>query len=130
MRSLLPDTNVLVDFLNGVRGLSDIIETADRLVITPIVLGEFFAGLGPDVQSRRHDNALANLMEDAAVEYSAFSESTPLFYARTFQFLKAQGTPIPTNDIWVAAFAQETGSVLLTRDRHFRHIPTLLIESP
>ena len=130
MRSLLPDTNVLVDFLNGDHVLSDIIETADRLVVTPIVLGEFFAGLGPDTRSRRHNNALSNLMEDAAVEYFAFSENTPLFYARTYQFLKAQGTPIPTNDIWIAAFAQETGSVLLTRDRHFQYIPTLLVENP
>ncbi len=130
MRILLPDTNVLVDYLNGNRGLSDILETADRVLVTPIVMGEFLAGLGANARSRRQDNALANLMEDASVEYVSFSENTPLFYARTYQFLKSQGTPIPTNDIWIAAFTQETGAVLLSRDRHFLNIPTLLVEIP
>ena len=127
MKTILPDTNALVDFLNGDRALSAAIETADRLLVVPIVLGEFFAGLRQDARSRRQDNALANLMEDPAVEYAGFSENTPLFYAKTFQYLKARGTPIPTNDLWIAAFALETGSELLTRDHHFTTIPTLLL---
>ncbi|MCF7914925.1 MAG: hypothetical protein K9L66_07165 [Spirochaetaceae bacterium] len=41
--------------------------------------------------------------------------------------LKLQGTPIPTNDIWIAAVTFETGAVLLTEDRHFSVIPLIEI---
>ena len=127
MKTILPDTSALVDFLHGDRALSDVIETADRVLITPIVLGEFFAGLKRDARSRTQNNILSNLMEDSAVEYAGFTENTPLFYAKVFQYLKQIGKPIPTNDMWIAAFALETGSEILTRDLHFSRIPMLLI---
>jgi tRNA(fMet)-specific endonuclease VapC len=40
-------------------------------------------------------------------------------YAQVKQFLRAQGTPIPENDVWIAAFARAYRLPLLTTDRHF-----------
>lgn len=39
--------------------------------------------------------------------------------------LRTQGTPIPTNDLWIAALVVEHGLTLYTRDRHFEHLPQL-----
>ena len=39
--------------------------------------------------------------------------------------LKLAGTPIPINDVWIAAHAIETGSMLITFDSHFDRIPGL-----
>ena len=47
-------------------------------------------------------------------------------YARLFVQLKRAGTPIPDNDLWIAALALEHDLMLITRDRHFQDIPQLL----
>ena len=39
--------------------------------------------------------------------------------------LRRRGTPIPTNDVWIAAHTMEMGAELLTYDKHFQHIPGL-----
>ena len=51
-------------------------------------------------------------------------------YGKLVQQLRAQGTPIPTNDIWIAAAVLETGSRLLAYDAHFEHVPGVIVESP
>jgi len=130
MKSILLDTNVLVDFMNGDKALSAIISSADRVVLPSVVLGEFHAGLDNSVRGRRQLAVLTDIMSDSAVEYIGATENTPVFYAKIFRHLKAAGTPIPANDIWVAAFALETGSELLTRDQHFARIPMLLLSIP
>jgi tRNA(fMet)-specific endonuclease VapC len=48
------------------------------------------------------------------------------YYARLFVQLKRAGTPIPDNDLWIAALALEHDLMLVTRDRHFECIPQLL----
>ena len=50
---------------------------------------------------------------------------SPRFYAEIFTSLKAAGTPLPINDVWIAAHALETGSVVVTYDTHFKSIPGL-----
>ncbi len=43
--------------------------------------------------------------------------------------LKKAGTPIPINDVWIAAHAMEVGAIMITYDRHFRHVPGLRLWS-
>ena len=43
------------------------------------------------------------------------------------KILRTQGTPIPTNDIWIAASTMETGSILLSSDKHFNDVPGLMV---
>jgi tRNA(fMet)-specific endonuclease VapC len=51
-------------------------------------------------------------------------------YGILVKILRKMGTPIPTNDIWIAAAALETGSRLVTYDSHFDCIPGLLVIAP
>ncbi len=48
-------------------------------------------------------------------------------YARLFVQLKRAGTPVPDNDLWIAALALERDLLLITRDRHFQRVPQLLL---
>lgn len=52
-------------------------------------------------------------------------EQTTHHYVAVFAHLRAQGTPIPTNDIWIAALVLQHGLVLHARDRHFDHVPQM-----
>ena len=53
-------------------------------------------------------------------------EATTRSYAGLFAQLRRQGTPIPTNDLWIAALAVQHGLALHSRDAHFDSIPQLL----
>ena len=51
----------------------------------------------------------------------------PDIYAKVYQALRKEGTPIPQNDMWIAASALENGADLATCDEHFRHVPMLTV---
>jgi len=52
-------------------------------------------------------------------------EQTTHHYASVFAQLRRQGTPIPTNDIWIAAIVLQHDLALLTSDAHFSSLPQL-----
>ena len=51
-------------------------------------------------------------------------------YSRVWIALRRKGKPIPTNDVWLAAHALETGAELISRDPHFEHVGGLAWTSP
>jgi tRNA(fMet)-specific endonuclease VapC len=52
-------------------------------------------------------------------------ELTAENYGEIKAFLRKNGTPIPENDIWIAAIAMRFKLQLITRDQHFNHIKNL-----
>ncbi len=54
------------------------------------------------------------------------NEDTADFYAEILDRLRLQGTPIPTNDIWIAALVFQHGLKIFTRDRHFQMVTGLV----
>jgi predicted nucleic acid-binding protein len=70
---------------------------------------------------------LRKLLAKATVGVLLPSRETAEHYARLFVQLKRAGTPVPDNDLWIAALALEHDLVLITRDEHFQRIPQLLI---
>lgn len=125
MRSALIDTNVLIPFLDGSRDFSDLFSGFDELVLTSVVIGEFRAGISASKRGRESTAALAKCLANPLVRVVAVTENTAAYYARVFQALKAQGTPIPPNDIWIAASALEHGMELVSSDAHFGNVPML-----
>jgi predicted nucleic acid-binding protein len=68
---------------------------------------------------------LANLLARVTVDILYAGRETAEQYARLFVQLKRAGTPVPDNDLWIAALALEHDLALITRDRHFDKIPQL-----
>jgi predicted nucleic acid-binding protein len=55
-------------------------------------------------------------------------EETSDRYAVIRNSLRKAGTPIPTNDIWIAATAMQYGLTVATTDPHFQKVTQILVE--
>ena len=86
------------------------------------------AGFYGGTQQPRNENLLRRFMTRDTVGVLLPDQGTAERYAHLFVQLKRAGTPIPDNDLWIAALALENDLVLITRDRHFERIPQLLRE--
>ena len=75
---------------------------------------------------KKNMGELNNFLEHEIVELLQIGEITSDRYSRIAAKLKSKGTPIPTNDIWIAAQAIEYGAELITSDRHFEKIDGLV----
>ena len=126
MNALLPDTNVLIDFFKGDAAAAGTIASFDRILLCTTVLGEYKAGIDCTTKAgRAYAVKLAAFMEDPAVRVVGGTVITADYYARVFQELKRKGSPIPQNDLWIAAFALEHSATLFSHDTHFSDIPML-----
>ena len=131
MRSLLVDTNVLISFIEkGDEALVDIFSKYDELIVSPVILGEYRAGISETKKGRESQAALEKFLEADSVREVEMTGKTSVYYAKIFQDLKAKGKPIPINDMWIAATALERGVELCSFDDHFSSIAMLQFVKP
>ena len=119
------DTGRLMDLLTGDAALADLLGTCDEVWIPLVVLAEIKAGFYGGAQRQRNEILLQRLLGKTTVAVLLPSRETSEHYARLFVQLKRAGTPIPDNDLWIAALVLEHDLLLITRDRHFQRIPQL-----
>jgi tRNA(fMet)-specific endonuclease VapC len=120
------DTNRYVDLCKGVEETVEVLETADIVVLPFVVLAELRAGF---LLGRRHvenERALNALLLKDGVEVLFADDQTTHHYASVYRQLRKQGTPIPTNDMWLAALVLQHNLALHARDKHFEHLPQLV----
>lgn len=122
MRVLL-DTNRYVDLCRGDPDLQDQLSRVERICLPFIALGELRAGFGAGKRTQANERVLQRFLATPGVELLLASEATTHHYAALWLQLRRQGTPIPTNDLWLAALCVEHRLQLLSRDRHFDHLP-------
>ena len=120
------DTNRYVDLCKGVAETAELAATAEAVFLPFVVLAELRAGFALGRRGAENERVLRRflLKPDVAVLYA--DEQTTHHYASAFRQLRRQGTPIPTNDIWVAALALQHSLALHDRDKHFDQFPQLL----
>lgn len=114
---MILDTNGLSAFADGAPSLKPILREASELAVPVIVLGEYRYGIGRSRNRQRYEEWLAESIRNYRV--LEVNEETAGFYAAIRSELKKSGTPIPSNDVWVAALCREHSLPLLSRDRHF-----------
>lgn len=110
--------------------LVDCVDEADEICLSTIVMGELFTGFGLGKREKENRESLANFLELEEVKVIPVDASIADRYAILVKILRKQGTPIPTNDIWIAATALETGTRLVTYDSHFDCVPGLVVIAP
>jgi tRNA(fMet)-specific endonuclease VapC len=120
------DTNRLTDLFQGDLALAERLETCEEIWIPLVVLAEIKAGFYGGTQQHRNEILLRTVLSKPTVDILLPTRETAEHYARIFVQLKRAGTPIPDNDLWIAALVLEHDLLLITRDQHFRHIPQLL----
>ena len=127
MKRLALDTSAYSDFMRGSPPAVEAFRAHDRLLLCPVAIGEILAGLPGTASEARRRNLLRRFLTEDRVERVPITEETAEFYAHLVADLKRSGTPIPTNDVWIAASAMEHGASLATRDKHFQHLHGILI---
>jgi predicted nucleic acid-binding protein len=119
------DTNRLTDFLRGVADAVDKVQLAERIFVPVIVLGEMRGGFLVGRSAAANEARLMQFLDSRRVAVLAVDGPTSFHYARIFAGLRKRGTPIPQNDLWIAALAAQHALPLYSRDAHFRHLPEL-----
>jgi len=119
------DTNRLTDLFRGDAELADRLSESDQVWLPLMVLGEIQAGFYGGSQQHRNEALLRRFLLQPTVGILLPSRDTSEHYARLFVQLKRAGTPIPDNDLWIAALVLQHDLVLITRDRHFENVPQL-----
>ena len=119
------DTNRYVDFARGEPDVVKTMESVGEIIVPLIVLAELRAGFVVGSQGARNEGALRSFLLQPGVSLLAPDEQTSHHYAAVYRQLRLHGTPIPTNDIWIAALTIQHGLVLYARDAHFDHLPQI-----
>jgi tRNA(fMet)-specific endonuclease VapC len=122
---LLLDTSAYSGFRRGVLSVVEKISGCDSVLISPVMLGELLYGFRKGGKFEQNMRMLRRFLDHEAVEIVPVGEVTADRYSRIVMQLKKDGSPIPINDVWIAAQAMEHGAELLTSDRHFEQVAGL-----
>ncbi len=122
---VLLDTNAYVAFRRGDEAVAALVRDAEKVVFSAIVAGELLHGFRNGTRAQENSRDLARFLERPEVLFAPVGWDTADRFGRIATSLRKQGTPIPTNDVWIAAHAMETGADLISFDRHFEHVSGL-----
>lgn len=129
MRILL-DTNAYSDLARGHPGLANRVRHAEAVLLSSIVAGELLGGFRRGTRIDENLSELRRFLAQTRVHLLPVTLPTADRYGRIYAALRRRGTPIPTNDMWIAAQAMETGAELLSSDPHFQHVEGLAWTDP
>jgi predicted nucleic acid-binding protein len=117
------DTNAVSDFLDGIPAVTDKVATSEFHGLPVIVMGEYLYGLESSREKSVRKPRFVAFTRTCRL--LSVTPDTAARYADIRHRLRTAGTPIPENDIWIAALALEHGQQVLSNDRHFD-----LVEDP
>jgi tRNA(fMet)-specific endonuclease VapC len=120
------DTNRYGDLFRREAETMELVEEAELVVLPFIVLGELRAGFAGGRRQAEGEGALRRFLLKDNVEVFFADDQTTFHYANLYRQLRQQGTPIPTNDIWIAAVVVQHDLLLHARDKHFDYLPQLV----
>lgn len=119
------DTNRYTDLCQGHGGVAALVEHSEAVFLPFAVLAELRAGFVNGTRGTENERILRRFLMKPGVAVLFADDQTTHHYAAIFRQLKRQGTPIPTNDLWIAALVLQHDLVLCDRDRHFDRLPQL-----
>lgn len=119
------DTNAYRLFMDGDLTALERVRRADFVCLPVPVIAELRFGFLQGTKGRQNEVALQKLMDSPRAQVLRCDEQTTHFYSQLKLQLKKQGTPIPINDVWIAALIIQHGATLYTLDSDFDHLPQL-----
>ena len=121
------DTSAYISYLKGYEAIKGVLQEADEICLNPIVLGELYAGFAHGNREKKNREILREFLASPRVHVKDIDEETSERYAAILAYLWSKGTPIPTNDLWIAATAMQFGLKMLTTDEHYRLVPQIIV---
>lgn len=125
IRRLVLDTSAYSRFRAGHQTVVDIMAASDVILLPATVLGELEAGFLLGSRTLENQTTLARFLKEPFVSVLPTTPDVARRYGQVFAQLRQAGTPIPTNDIWIAAAVIDAGGQLLTFDAHFSKVAAL-----
>ena len=123
---ILPDTSAYAGFKRNFEAVVHAFVSADEILFSPVVLGELLFGFRCGSRFSENMDDLERFLAHPAVHLVPIGKTTADRFSRIAAELRAKGTPIPSNDIWIAAQAMEHGAELVSCDYHFEHVSGLV----
>jgi predicted nucleic acid-binding protein len=125
---VMMDTSAYTAFLRGNPRVKEAVQQANEIVLSPVVLGELLAGFLMGRNEKKNRAILRDFFSSPRVVMVEMDEGTSERYAVILQSLRMKGTPIPTNDVWIAASAMQHGLKVLTTDKHYLEVAQILTD--
>ena len=119
---ILLDTNRYRDLCEGSPDALETIQMADTINLPFVVLAELRSGFLCGSRARQNEQYLVRFLNSERAEVLYADENTTHHFAQVFAQLRKQGTPIPANDLWIAALAIQHDLLLYSRDKHFDNL--------
>lgn len=122
---LVLDTSAYSQMRRGHGEVLDAVAAATLVLVPAVVLGELEGGFALGARRAENRRELAELLDEPFVDVMPLTAAVARRYGSIYARLRRAGTPIPTNDLWIAAATFESGAKLLTFDRHFGRVEGL-----
>jgi predicted nucleic acid-binding protein len=123
VKPILLDTNAYSALKKGNSDAVAIVNDAESVAISVVVLGELLAGFRVGSRQKSNSQELQELLALPGVFVLPIESTTADHYASIYEELRRAGRPILTNDLWIAATAIQHGLTLFTYDDHFSDVP-------
>ena len=116
------DTSAYIEFLRGDPDAVTKMDSASWIGFPTIALGELYTGFSLSRSDEREASRLTDFLAHPVVDTIPVDDEVAHEYGHLVADLRKAGTPLPANDIWIAACAARTSTVVLTCDSHFARI--------
>ena len=116
------DTSAYSRFQRGDKRVRELLDRAEWVGVPAVTIGELRTGFLLGSHRTRNEDELREFLQNPVVEVLPIDTETTHHYASIVVDLRRTGTPLPTNDVWIAASAAREGAAVLTFDRHFEKI--------
>ncbi len=116
------DTSAYSHLIRGDASAVDVVRRATWVGVPSIVIGELLAGFRMGSKRRENESDLARFLKEPVVHPLEVDRDAASHYADIVVALRRNGTPVPTNDIWIASLAARESASVLTYDAHFASI--------
>ena len=116
------DSSSYSELMRGDSRVVDIVRSAEEIVMPAVVVAELLYAFRQGRRTEQHVAQLRSFLDRPYVSFVPVGPVTADRYARIMESLRAKGIQIPTNDVWIAAHAMETGADLVSADRNYGHI--------
>jgi tRNA(fMet)-specific endonuclease VapC len=119
------DTSAYSRFRAGDSRVQELMAGAEIVFLPVTVLGELHGAFECGSRARENRVALAELLGEPWISVLPTSASVARQYGSIYAALRRAGTPIPANDMWIAAAAIDQGGSVVTFDTDFSKVPHL-----
>lgn len=125
---IMLDTSAYSSYLRGNSEIKLSIQQADEIFLNSVILGELLAGFIMGKSEKKNRTILEEFLSSPRVKVVAIDEETSERYAVIVNHLRKEGTPIPTNDLWISASAMQHGLKVVTTDSYYLKVQQIITQ--